>query len=604
MSSTNIDSASRSAIKTEVTTTESESTRSHPSSERLLTELAKGLQDSLLGEDGMPVASCNRAASANSIDSAGLSRKSCSAAGDDQQNISQEDATPSRQYSRWWEMPLDHIKSVRKRNVKNCLASSSPPRKLPRCELGGTTETHCSHTNPAGVDEDDWMTKLMKRRAERNAPEPSKLDDENLEGVAKASATKAAKKAARLCAVESIQSQLSELARVRAAAEAAGWEAGFADEPHTLEHAPPAPSSAMSCINRTARSRRGTGNDAAGPRPDLSSVELTKVLPTIQLPVDVACAAEASDAFHAEHRALLIDAARAHRRSRGESRETEQEAFAVLRHLQQRAKEEPGRRALMRSYGVCPHAAISERASIGRSGEGRLPSRTIANEFEAKTFLPSAHLCERIEAVRPGYLGEWHQLDEGQVALISQFSGPKDFAACAEAAGKIGAHVTGVFVGRLASAGLTHEYPFFIKSGLTHYVCGACEKWVSRQEARLHNMRCVGDAGGRARIFHQPCGESLGFTLSFKHLAKQGMVELQAEAAIDAAIRRACWACYWSPDDVCCAWRLTRNRCRKSNTFPTSGPVEFSKHKTSENYVPTAIDDKEELDTAKMSLEN
>jgi hypothetical protein len=96
----------------------------------------------------------------------------------------------------------------------------------------------------------------------------------------------------------------------------------------------------------------------------------------------------------------------------------------------------------------------------------------------------------------------------------------------------------------------------------------------------------------------------LGLTLSFKHLAKQGMVELQAEAAIDAAIRRACWACYWSPDDVCCAWRLTRNRCRKSNTFPTSGPVEFSKHKTSENYVPTATDDKEELDTAKMSLEN
>ena len=44
----------------------------------------------------------------------------------------------------------------------------------------------------------DWLAKLMKRRAERNAPEPSEMEKDIAEGTNKASATKAAKKVARL----------------------------------------------------------------------------------------------------------------------------------------------------------------------------------------------------------------------------------------------------------------------------------------------------------------------------------------------------------------------------------------------------------------------
>jgi len=224
----------------------------------------------------------------------------------------------------------------------------------------------------------------------------------------------------------------------------------------------------------------------------------------------------------------------------------------------------------MRSRGACPAAAVFEKASIGRAGEGMIPAQTIMNEFEAKTLIPSAELGARLETARPGLLDTWHALDEGRVAMLLQTTGSKDFRTCAEVAASFGAETTGIFVGRLARTGLTRDYPFLIQAGLDHFVCNTCRCWVARREARRHNAFCVGDIAGNARVFWQKAGEDLGVKIAFKHLPKSDLVELRAEAPLDSVVRRAGWACYWPPDDTRCAWRLARRPASPPNAFPTT----------------------------------
>ncbi|CAK0909504.1 unnamed protein product, partial [Prorocentrum cordatum] len=222
-----------------------------------------------------------------------------------------------------------------------------------------------------------------------------------------------------------------------------------------------------------------------------------------------------------------------------------------------------GRRALMRSSGACPRAWIFEKgrravAPSKRSRQGLLPARTIANEFEAATFIPSSALAGLLEAARPGLLGAWQRLEPDPEEDVDRTTGVKDLSACLQLAQGLGEEIVGTSVGRLARAGLTKDYPFYVDAGFDHFVCDACGCWVAQRKAARHNARCLDDAAGRPRTFRQSARDDLGVTVGFKHSVAERSVQLHVDAALEDAARRARSCCYWEPDSLRCEWRLAR----------------------------------------------
>lgn len=394
--------------------------------------------------------------------------------------------------------------------------------------------------------------------------------------------------AAKHSAAEALKVQLTELARVREAAQASGWKPGFApNDPQDLVPAPEAPKAwgsrglrplggcGSGCGSGRARGRGGAGAANVG-RPPLPEWQRTAVLAPVQLPTDPECAAQASDAWEGVCRGLLAEAARAQRKCKGAAAgPTEEEALEALLRFRRRVQEEPARRALMRRQGAQPKADIFEktqpRVASGRAAEGVLPARSIANEFEATTFLPCGGLAARLEAARPGCLGEWRHLGIEELPIAMGLGRPKDFRACVEVAQRFGAKLAGIHVGRLARWGLTREYPFFVSAGLDYIVCEGCGRWVTRKRAGRHNARCIGDVAGRARVLRQAVADDLGVAIGYRHFAREGTVELRVEAQVEAAVQRAHWACFWEPAELRCSWRLARRGPEGSNVFPPPG---------------------------------
>jgi len=465
-------------------------------------------------------------------------------------------------------------------------ASSSRPRKRKAgltsvrtasagSELG---ERATAKTNAAPSDADTFLRRLMARRAARNAADDDAASSlPSASSVATGRGTRAAAKAARvqqfetrISAVEVIRAQIAQLEKVRAAAAVTGWKAGNAQDMPDLEPPPKAWTSAELYMPANGARSRGVappsgGNDgileAAGlqdPEAVLMDprAQSTQVLDPISLPVDAICAAKATDAWETEKVSLINEATRAHKKVQGEGFEVETAAWLTLRRLQLRSQTEAGRRTLMQKLGAKPVSALGKKAQVGRNSEGFLIGQTIANEFEATTFLPGANLASKIEVARPKVIGEWRPLCEVRLAALKSSGRLKDFIACMKVASDLSREVSGSMVGRLAYIGLTREYPFLIGVGLDRYVCNRCCRWVRRRNQRRHNLRCVGDLTGMQRVFTQDAGLDLGLVLSYKHNVKAECVEISATAQIEAAVARACWSCYWRQQDVQCAWRL------------------------------------------------
>ncbi|CAK0909506.1 unnamed protein product, partial [Prorocentrum cordatum] len=393
---------------------------------------------------------------------------------------------------------------------------------------------------------DGILERLMARRAARNAPEQSLAS-----APAESSAARA--KAARLEAIQALQAQMAQLTRVRSAAEATGWPAGCQEPPREPQLQP-------SVVVQGAGRRPRVGGKRGGGKRTI------RVLEPTWLRADAACAAKATDVWEEHAARATADAAAALRRCRGAgptAAGAAEAAAEVVERLRARAEDEPGRRALMRSSGACPRAWIFEKgrravAPSKRSRQGLLPARTIANEFEAATFIPSSALAGLLEAARPGLLGAWQRLEPDPEEDVDRTTGVKDLSACLQLAQGLGEEIVGTSVGRLARAGLTKDYPFYVDAGFDHFVCDACGCWVAQRKAARHNARCLDDAAGRPRTFRQSARDDLGVTVGFKHSVAERSVQLHVDAALEDAARRARSCCYWEPDSLRCEWRLAR----------------------------------------------
>eukprot|EP00929_Paragymnodinium_shiwhaense_P064198 TRINITY_DN32134_c0_g1_i1.p1 TRINITY_DN32134_c0_g1~~TRINITY_DN32134_c0_g1_i1.p1 ORF type:complete len:1706 (-),score=367.87 TRINITY_DN32134_c0_g1_i1:307-5424(-) len=468
---------------------------------------------------------------------------------------------------------LDGSCSVLKR--KKTLRERIKPRRKGKA-------TGPAEDSPAGkLSGDKLLERLMARRAARNGL------------VSQRPKAKVVPKDMLRSAVTILVAQLEELARVRKAAERAGWEPGCRDEVLDLEP-PPAPLASAQKRPGETKGKRGSKRSAAAGAADELEDVLILLEPT-ELPADPICAANATDVWETEHKALIREATQAHRNAMLTAKApsadavtiaSEEEAMAlkVLTRLTVRAKDEPGRRTLIRRRGAIPQAAVFEKGSRLRPSvlEGDLPALlTTANEFEACTFLPCKQFAKRLADAAPGCLGDWKPLDRAWAAATATSSEgrrphgarprPKDFKACVRMLRSFSTDMSGVYLGRLARSGMTREKPFLIPAGLQHAVCRRCSRWVPRKVAQKHLDRCkptVGAAEGssagagqpvaRLRLFRQGCGLDLRANLHYRHLPTKNVVEVSLMAPLDDVLRKAAWACYWEPDDVRASWRLAR----------------------------------------------